>query len=121
MKSRKEYGNTMKKHEQLLDFMAKACHYAQEHVGCPDAWSKTGAEREQLLQCTSFQMACFLAQNTVDGRNGVEWEIVIAPLISSKLDKNGMMAKSVEQWKKILNKIVIELGGWNSRLLENKA
>ena len=107
----------MKKHEQLLDFMAKACHYAQEHVGCPDAWFKDKGHREQLLQCTSYQMACFLAQNTVKGKEGVEWEIVITPLISPKLDKNCMMTKSVEQWKKILNKIVRELGGWNSKLL----
>jgi len=102
----------MKKNEQLLDFMAKACHYAQEHCGDPDAWPTDCDKRIKLLQCTSFQMACFLAQNTVNGSEGVEWEVVINELASNKRSKNGIMLKSVSEWKKILRKIVKELGGW---------
>lgn len=98
--------------KELVDFMAEACHYAQEHCGDPDAWSRDGANREHLLQCTSFQMACFLSHNTVNGDDGVGWEVIIDHLTDSKTDKNGMMVKSVEEWKKILNKIAKQYGGW---------
>jgi hypothetical protein len=98
--------------KELVDFMAEACHYAQEHIGDPDAWPTDTAKREELLQCTSFQMACFLAQNTVTGGIGVEWEVVINKLASNKTAKNGMMVKSIAEWKKILNKIANDLGGW---------
>lgn len=102
----------MKQNDQLLDFMAKACHYAQEHCGDPDAWYKDEEHRTQSLQCVSYQMACFLAQNTVDGRGGVDWSVVIDELIDAKLNKGGMMVKSVPEWKKILQDIVDDLGGW---------
>ena len=95
----------------LLDFMAKACYYAQTHCGDPDAWHES--DRELLLQCTSFQMACFLSQNTVYGSGGVEWEIVMDSLTDTTLDKNGMMCKSIDEWKAILQAIVDELGGWS--------
>jgi len=94
----------------LLDFMANACYYAQSHCGDPEAWE--GVDRDYLLQCTSYQMACFLAQNTVEGCNGVEWEIVMDDLGDDTLDEDGMMCKSVDEWKKILGGLVEELGGW---------
>lgn len=103
---------TEKECEQLLNFMAEACHYAQEHCGDPQAWPKNMQEREQLLQCTSYQMACFLAQNTFDGGNGVEWDVVLKDLIACKTNKHGMMVKSIAEWKRILRKLVKELGGW---------
>jgi len=106
--------------KELIDFMAESCYYAQEHIGDPDAWSTDNADREKLLQCTSFQMSCFLAQNTVNGYNGVEWEVVLEPLVSTKCDKNGMMVKSIKEWKKILNKIAKELGGWKKSLTYTK-
>jgi hypothetical protein len=102
----------MDKNDLLLSFMAKACHYAQSHVGDPDAWSDEESSREQRLQCTSFQMACFLANNTNAGSQGVEWSIVIQELIATKLDENGMMAKSEEEWKQILSDLVEDYGGW---------
>ena len=95
----------------LLDFMANACYYAQEHVGDPDAWGKNIEDRENHLQCVSFQMACFLCQNTINGKDGVDWSIVIEELIDTKLNK-GMMVKSVKEWKKILQDIADDLGGW---------
>ena len=98
----------------LLDFMAKACYYAQVHVGDPDAWSKDEIDRENYLQCVSFQMACFFAQNTRDGKHGVEWSIVIEELINTGLNNKGMMVKSVKEWKKILQETVDDLGGWKN-------
>lgn len=102
----------MKDNKQLLDFMAKACHYAQEHVGDPQAWPKNMQEREQLLQCTSYQMACFFAQNTIDGGNGVELDVVLKELAACKTNKHGIMMKSIAEWKRIIQKLVNGLGGW---------
>jgi hypothetical protein len=93
--------------KKLVDFMAEACHYAQEHIDDVDAWPHDESNRTSYLQCVSYQMACFFAQNTVDGFEGVEWEVVINQLV-----KNPM--KSIQEWKKILNKIAKELGGWKS-------
>ncbi len=89
---------------KLVNMMAKACHYAQEHIENQDAWGTDKKATENLLQCTSFQMACFFAQNTNNGLNGVEWEIVIQPLVET--------IKSEDEWEKILNRIAKELGGW---------
>lgn len=102
----------MNKNEQLLDFMAKACMYTQEHCGDPQAWPKDEGNRNNLLQCTSYQMACFLSQNTVYGGNGVECNVLLNELASTKKNREGMMMKSVAQWKRIILKLVKELGGW---------
>ena len=102
----------MNKSEELVDFMAKACHYAQEHCSDPDAWSTDYKRRRERFQCISYQMACFLAHNTVEGNKGVEWNIIINDLVSINRDKNGMMVKSIERWKVILNGIAKKLGGW---------
>lgn len=102
----------MNKNELLLDFMAKACHYAQEHCGDPQAWPKNVGDRANLLQCTSFQVACFLAQSTEKGDSGVESNVVLKELSSNRKNKHGLMIKSVEQWKRIILKLVKELGGW---------
>jgi hypothetical protein len=90
---------------KLVTMMAKACHYAQSHIDDQDAWKTDEEARLQLLQCVSFQMACFFAQNTVRGSGGVEWEVVIEELIKHPM-------KSEKQWEKILDKIAEELGGW---------
>jgi len=90
---------------KLLKFMAQACHYAQEHIeGWHDEADLSTPSREDLLQCTSFQMACFLAQNTVNGDGGVEWDVVIEQLEEP--------IRSEKEWTKILKALVKELGGW---------
>lgn len=88
---------------KLITMMAKACHYAQEHIDDLDAWR--GISREQHLTCVSFQMACFLAQNTRFGKEGVDCNIVLEELVEHP-------KKSEKEWGKILNKIAKELGGW---------
>lgn len=90
----------------LLKFMAKACHYAQEHIDDKDAWSVLPEDREQLLQCVSYQMACFLAQNTHRGDNGVEWDVLFPEIIEHP-------GKSEEEWSAILEKRAQLYGGWN--------
>ena len=96
----------------LLKFMAQACYYAQSHIADPQAWSDKELERGNYLQCTSYQVACFLAQNTVEGINGVDSEIIIEELVSTKLDDNGLMLKDWEDWEVLLQKLVDDHGGW---------
>lgn len=88
----------------LVEFLAQACHYAQAHIDDNEAWSTQEADREHLLQCTSFQVACFLAHNTVYGDGGVDWSVVIEELVQYPM-------KSIESWKSILDDKVKEYGG----------
>jgi hypothetical protein len=80
--------------------------YSQEHIDDSDAWSTDPTYRENLLQCTSFQVACFLAQNTVDGSDGVEWDIVLQELVEHPM-------KPVEEWERIINDKAVLFGGWS--------
>lgn len=89
----------------LLDFMARSCHYAQEHIDDIQAWGFDPDIRENRFQCVSYQMACFFAQNTVNGNSGVESDVVLAQLVEHP-------AKSIVDWNVILDRIAIELGGW---------
>ena len=91
----------------LLDYLAKSCHYAQEHCHDPDAWSMDRAERTALFQCVSYQIACFIAQNTVHGDDGVDFAIILEELINT----NPPM-KSESHWKKIISQIADDFGGW---------
>lgn len=91
---------------KLATFMAKACDYAQEHVDDTEAWSDE--YREFYFTCVSYQMACFFAQNTVRGHNGVESDVILDSLCERP-------KKSEKQWLKIINSIAKELGGWKSK------
>lgn len=93
------------KNIKLIDFLAQACYYAQEHIDDADAWGIDKVNRENLLQCTSFQVACFLFQNTVYGNQGVGWDVVIAQLVEHP-------AKTIEQWKIIIAELAKQCGGW---------
>jgi len=86
----------------LIETLAKTCHYAQSHIDDGDAWDITPPNRENLLQCTSFTVACFLAQNTPKGNNGVEWDVVIDDLVTHPM-------KSIEEWETIFKVIVNDL------------
>ena len=89
----------------LLSFMAKACHYAQEHIDDEEAWPTDSDNRLDYLGCVSYQMACFFAQNTAEGSHGVGSDIILDDLIERPM-------KSEKKWEKILGKIAKELGGW---------
>lgn len=84
----------------LITFMAQACYYSQDLI---KDWEITESEREQHLFCTSYQIACFLAQNTVDGNGGVEHSIIMNDLCEG--------TKSEEEWARIIWKLVAEFGG----------
>ena len=88
---------------QLLDFMAQSCYYAQEH--CYEWWKEDRPDIGDMFECTSYQMACFLSQNTVHGNEGVDWDIVYDNL-------NERRRISLREWTKILNDLAKEFGGW---------
>jgi len=92
---------------RVVNFMAKACSYAQEHIDDKDAWPTEPSEREAYLQCVSYQMACFFAQNTRHGGEGVDWDVVIGPLTEHPM-------KTEAGWERILEEIAKELGGWST-------
>ena len=88
----------------LITYIAKMCMYAQSHVADPEAWDHSRGNLENLFQCTSFSVACFLAQNTVHGSYGVDWDIVIDGLCN-------MPAKSEDWWLGVINQLVSTFGG----------
>ncbi|MFA5311699.1 MAG: hypothetical protein WC375_00105 [Methanomassiliicoccales archaeon] len=88
---------------KLVTMMAKACMFAQEHIDNIESWPKNS--RGQYLHCVSFQMACFLSQNTMRGANGVECDIILEQLIAHPM-------KTEKEWRTILNEHAKELGGW---------
>lgn len=90
---------------KLVTILAKACMFAQEHIDDKQAWPIDAHNRTAYLQCVSFQMACFLAQNTKDGEQGVDWSVVLIPLIKHPM-------KTEKQWERILNKAAYLYGGW---------
>ncbi len=92
---------------KLIRFMANACYYSQDFI---KDWELSLEDREQHLQCTSYQIACFLAQNTKDGNGGVEATIVIDELVGE--------TKSEEAWERIIWKLVAEFGGLKGKYHE---
>lgn len=90
--------------KSLITVMAQICYFAQDHIRDGDAWDHSEDNLEYVLQCTSYQIACLLAQNTRDGLDGVEWGIVINELTT-------MPPKEIEEWETIIEEYVNELGG----------
>jgi len=90
---------------KLDKMLAKACAFAQAHIDDQEAWPPDEVDREMLLQCTSYQVACFLSQHTRYGRHGVEWSVIIDELVERPM-------KSQKQWRKIINDLAADLGGW---------
>ena len=87
----------------LGDILAKICYLAQGHVSGPNAWSQSPDDRQQYLAATSYTVSCFLAQYTVDGVNGVEWDVVLKDLVGRTVDEN--------IWGSRLDRIIEGLGG----------
>ena len=72
-------------HEQLVDIIAKTMSYGANHYD--DEWRdhNEGDNAFPLaMEAVSMCVACWLAQNTVEGGNGVEWEIVYDDLVKSR-------------------------------------
>ena len=87
--------------EQLIDIITKICTYAQSHISNRRYWGKDKVE--YIMQAPSIIVACFLAQHTVDGDGGVEWDIIWKPLCGRTKREN--------TWRKIVKKLVKDFGG----------
>lgn len=86
----------------LTIFLAKMCHYAQDHLFPFSESSET--DRETMFQCTSYQVACFLAQNTRNGTDGVDWDIVLGALTEAE--------QTEDWWTLTIERLANSLGGW---------
>ena len=91
----------------LLDYLAISCYNAQELCHDSSVWPMDREERENLFVCVSHIASCFIAQNTVQGKWGVDSTIILEELI----DTNPPM-KSESRWKKIISQIADDFGGW---------
>lgn len=99
--------------KSLATFLAQIASYAQEHVSDPEAWSNNPQIREQYLGCTSYTVACFLSQNTVDGHYGVGCDIILPKLVDNAL-YGSFMCKPEHEWESIMEGLIDDLGGVKS-------
>jgi hypothetical protein len=89
----------------LIDYMAKSCYYAQAHTQDWE-WADPSHQNDwdYLFQCTSYQIACFLAQNTMLGNAGVESSVILEELCNREL-------KTEKEWQILISNLVSEHGG----------
>lgn len=85
----------------LIGFLARVCYYAQEII----SEDNPPKDVEHMMCCTSHAIACFLAQNTKFGDDGVETDVVLKELC--EIDKK----YSLTDWEDIIKLKVNELGG----------
>lgn len=85
--------------------LARMCYYAQEHIDDKEVWDTSKDARRKRLECVSYAVACFLAENTVTGPEGVEHDVVLRKLVKHP-------KKSLSKWLEIINKAAAVLGGW---------
>jgi hypothetical protein len=88
----------------LIDICAEMCFFAQSHSADEEAWGpRKSAKLDNWMQHTSFVVACWIAQNTVLGSDGVDWEVVQNDLCGE--------VKDLDTWKQIITNLVDEFGG----------
>lgn len=99
---------TLNDEESLVNTIAVICQLAQDHVR--DSWNSYGelvGSIDAMMEPTSYMVACLLAQNTVDGEGGVDWDVVHNKLVYEPLKK--------EQWQFIAKKIIKKFGGFSKK------
>ena len=87
------------KRKKLIKTIAFICHVATEHTSGWEEDNPGDVNFVQLFQCTSYTVACLLAQNTRLGVDGVEADIVLDELCQRPV-------KSMKEWKKIATRYV---------------
>lgn len=85
------------KRKQLIETIAYICYTATTHT--QDWEDYTERDWEQLFQCTSFTVACFLSQHTKLGIEGVESDIILDHLCERPV-------KDLDEWIKIATNYV---------------
>ena len=78
---------------ELISVCANICHYAQDH-----SFDWANRQEQQHWEHVSYVVACFIANNTELGHNGVDWDIVFDELRSE--------VKTLTQWTEIITKVV---------------
>jgi hypothetical protein len=96
----------------LLQMLARICYHAQETLCDPELNSTDICDRGHAFLATSYVIACFLAEYTVDGHYGVETEIVLDYLVDTTESTNGLILTSIDKWKDIITNIVNSYGGF---------
>ncbi len=97
----------------LLEMLARICYHAQETICDPELNSTDICDRGTAFLATSYVIACFLAQYTVNGgHGGVESEIVLDYLVDVTETTDGLILKSIDKWKDIITNIVNSYGGF---------
>lgn len=91
--------------DQLIRIIAEVCSYGSNHFD--DEWRKEGDSFGIAMEAVSMAVACFLAQNTKLGSDGVEWEVVYEDLIKSS------WSDPMEKWIDLATKLVDEFSGEN--------
>lgn len=99
------------KHKKLVKTLSQICYYAQDHISDPEVWPTETFDREKYFECTSHTIACFLAQNTVRGDEGVDSNIVLDHLVDRKKNRAGFMIQTEKRWEKIIERLVDCYGG----------
>lgn len=94
-----ESRNTM-----LLEFLVNLCVYSQKSPQMSRAGSVE--DEDYLMAIVSYQVACFLANYTVDGSDGVEPDIVFADLTGPDRSHNW--------WRSRLRKLAKSYNGWKA-------
>jgi hypothetical protein len=95
--------------KQLIEVLVKICVYAQDHSGDISAWGPRNSDYlHEAMEHTSYVVACFLAQNTRGGNDGVSFDIV--------LDKLAGPVLSERQWTRVITDLVNTLEGSHERI-----
>ena len=91
----------------MKTFIAKLCYMTQLHLDgrVPEYMDETS--KLQCIEQASFQVSCLLAENTKDGRQGVESDIVV-----DELEDSLHTPLTIIQWERIIDQKAIEHGDW---------
>ena len=87
----------------LPTMVAKMCYYAQSILSDDNEPGNI----EPMMVCTSHAVACFLAQNTKHGEDGVETNVALKELCK-------LPAKNEHEWEVVIDGFADVYGGWNS-------
>jgi hypothetical protein len=101
--------DTKERDLMLLEFLTNLCCYSQHSpqlsdIGTGDQPDQMEPERRHLLSLVSFQVACLLANYTVEGEAGVEPDVILADLPGKP--------HAFRWWQNRLRRLVKSFGGF---------
>jgi len=90
----------------LLDFLVNLCYYSQNAPQLGIEAELEAEDAEYWLSLVSYQVACFLANYTVEGSGGVESDVILADLVERR--------RSERWWRARMRRLVTSYGGWKT-------